>query len=89
MLFPLCVQLVLFAPPLEELLFKIALLVLLDIIVALLVWALFPVNFVVQDIFVPATSAFQTPRSSYVKRVSSAHQVLRLPQHASLEGSIS
>jgi hypothetical protein len=78
-LFHLFVQQALFGLLRVEFLFLIAVLARLGITAGFLAWGLFLLNFVVSDIIVLATSAFQILLSSYVKRVIVVQPVHRPP----------
>jgi len=75
--------------PLEVLQSTTVRLVLLGIFAALQAWVNLLANFVAQDIFAQAMSAFRIPRSSFVKRVLCAQRVLLPPLHVLPEDSIS
>jgi hypothetical protein len=83
MLFRRYVLLALFEPLLAVFRSVIALLVLLGIIVALLAWAHFHLNFAVPGITALVTSAFQIPPSSSVRRDLNVLLVHLPLQHAS------
>jgi hypothetical protein len=64
------------------LLYLIVLHALLVIFAVLLVWVLFPHNYVAPAIIARVMSAFQTRRNSFVRRGLNAQPARLLPRHA-------